>query len=306
MGKLDQLRQLGAKNVAESTGAARGDGLPPGLDLAAAAGMPARLVGLAKEKGAARIPIDRIVRDEAQPREEFDQESLARLAESLRTKGQLQPIRVAWDEARGVYVVLLGERRWRAAHLAGLTELSCIIQDGALDNADRLGLQLDENCLREDLKPIEQARSYRRLMEARGWSTRQLADELNIGQTSVVRALALLELPTQIQEQVEQGGLAVTVAHELAKLPSAPEQAELAKAVVDQGLTRAEVSEVIRAVRAKRPAPPSRLDPVTIALGGCSITVKWKRGDTTPVIQALRKAIRQLQEQGRAQDEQAA
>src|SRR4051794_7745753 len=113
MSKLDRLRQQGGRNVAESTGSARSDGLPPGLDLAAAAGMPARLIGLAKEKGAARIPVDRIVRDESQPREEFDEESLARLAESLRTRGQLQPIRVRWDEDRGVYVILLGERRWR-------------------------------------------------------------------------------------------------------------------------------------------------------------------------------------------------
>ena len=117
--KLDQLRHLGGRNVAESTGASRADGLPPGLDLTQSAGMPARLVGLAKEKGAARIPLERIERDPEQPRSEFDEESLARLAESLQARGQLQPIRVRWDEGRGVYVILLGERRWRAARMAG-------------------------------------------------------------------------------------------------------------------------------------------------------------------------------------------
>jgi ParB family chromosome partitioning protein len=301
MGKLDQLRQLGAKHVAESTGAARADGLPPGLDLQQAAGMPARLVGLTKEKGAARIPVDRIERDPHQPREDFDEESLTRLAESLRSKGQLQPIRVRWDEGKGSYIVLLGERRWRAAKMAGLAELSCIIHDGDLGPVDRLGLQLVENALREDLKPIEQARAYKQVMEARSWSTRQLADELQISQTSVVRALTLLELPAVVQDQVEQGGLPATTAAEIAKLDRPEDQVAVAQVAVEQGLGRHELVEIVKAVRARKPAPAPRPDPVTMDLGnGMTLKLTWRKTNGIDLVKALRRALKLAQEQAQA------
>ncbi len=110
--------------------------------------------GVARSQNTAEIRVDRIVRDANQPREEFDPEGLASLAESLKTRGQLQPIRVRWDEGRGVYVIVCGERRWRAAALAGLETLTCVIHEGEIDV---LAIQLIENALREDLKPIEQA-----------------------------------------------------------------------------------------------------------------------------------------------------
>jgi ParB family transcriptional regulator, chromosome partitioning protein len=305
--KLDQLRQLGGRNVAESTGAARAEGLPPGLDLAQAAGMPARLVGLAKEKGAARIPLDRIDRDPEQPRSEFDEESLTRLAESLRARGQLQPIRVRWDEGRGVYVILLGERRWRAARMAGLTELSCVIHDGHLGDDEKLAIQVVENALREDLRPVEQARAYRSLMDARSWSTRELAAELHVAQTSVVRALALLELPEAVQDSVERGELAPSVAAEVARLPDAGLQERVARAAVDEDLRRDEVAELVKAVRARRPAPAARPDPFELDLGdGTVVVVKWRKANRTTAVQALRKALREAQERERGGEVDAA
>jgi ParB family transcriptional regulator, chromosome partitioning protein len=298
--KLDQLRQLGGRNVAESTGASRADGLPPGLDLTQSAGMPARLVGLAKEKGAARIPLERIERDPEQPRSEFDEESLARLAESLRARGQLQPIRVRWDEGRGVYVILLGERRWRAARMAGLSELSCVIHEGNLADDEKLAIQVVENALREDLKPVEQARAYRSLMDARSWSTRELAAELHVAQTSVVRALSLLDLPETVQDRVERGELAPSVAAEVAKLPDPEIQERVARAAVDEGLKRDEVAELVKAVRARRPALATRPDPVEHDLGdGTVVIVKWKKNNRTTVVQALRKALKEAQDRER-------
>ena len=86
-----------------------------------------------------------------------------------------------------MYVILAGERRWRAARMAGLDKLSCVIHEGALADEEKLAMQLVENALRTDLKPVEQARAYRRLMDAKGYSTRDLAAELHIAQTSVVR-----------------------------------------------------------------------------------------------------------------------
>ena len=201
MGKLDEVKRA-------ATLGARPSAFPPGMDPSQAVGRPARLEGVRGDRSSAWIAVDRIERDPDQPREEFDEDALARLAESLKTRGQLQPIRVRWDEGRGVYVILAGERRWRAARMAGLAELQCVIHDAALTADERLALQLVENALRDDLKPVEQARAYKRLMEAKGWTMTELAAELGVHQTSVGRALALLELPCTVQEQVEQGALA--------------------------------------------------------------------------------------------------
>ena len=276
MAKRDDLKRAIGGNVAESMGAGRPAQLPAGLDPVSAVRRPRELEGVSKEKSAARIAVDRIVRDENQPREEFDAEALRRLAESLRTRGQLQPIRVRWDEGRGVYVILVGERRWRAAGLAGLAELSCTIEEGDLSAEQRLEIQLVENALREDLRPVEQAKAYRSLMEAKGWSGNQLSKELHIGQASVARALSLLELPPAVQARVEQGALAPSSAAEIAQLPDAETQAAVAEAAVTEGLKRDEVKALVRAVKSQRPAPKPRPDPVTYDLGDCTVTVRWK------------------------------
>jgi ParB family transcriptional regulator, chromosome partitioning protein len=304
MSKREELLRSGGGNILSSMGTGQNQELPTGLDPATALRRPAHLEGLTREKAAARITVDRIVRDPDQPREEFDEEALQRLADSLRTRGQLQPIRVRWDEGRGAYVILVGERRWRAAQQAGLTELSCIVVDGELPPDERLMIQLVENALREDLRPVEQARAYKALMEAREWSGNQLAKELHIAQSSVVRALALLELPAPVQAQVEQGALAATVAAELTKLPESAMQAEVAQAIVDQGLTRSEVAEVVKAVRARRPAQ-TRPDPVEVDLGdGITVVVRYRKPTTVTAQQALRKALKVLQDRDR--DDQAA
>jgi ParB family transcriptional regulator, chromosome partitioning protein len=302
MSKREDLLRAGGGNILSSMGAGGARELPPGMDPSTALRRPAHLEGLSKEKAGARIALDRIVRDEAQPREEFDEEALARLAESLRTRGQLQPIRVRWDEGRGAYVILVGERRWRAARLAGLAELSCIIVDGEMPTDERLMIQLVENALREDLRPIEQARAYRALMEARGWSGNQLAKELHIAQSSVVRALSLLDLPEPVQARVEQGTLAATVAHELTKLNDPAVQAELAATIVDQQLTRSEVEEVVKAVRARRPAQ-GRPEPVAVDLGdGIIVVVRYRKPSSVTAVQALRRAMKVLQEQMRGDE----
>ena len=241
MGKMEELLKATGGNVDESMGAGDSPRIAPPTSAA-----PARWQGVVKAKDVALIPLDRIVRDEGQPREEFDEEALARLADSLKARGQLQPIRVRWDEGRGAYVVVVGERRWRAAQRAGLPALTCVIVDRPMDPGELLAVQLVENALREDLKPVEQARAYRKLMEANGWSSRQLAAELAVSQAAVVKALALLELPAPVQEAVEQGALAPSIAYEVARLEGPEAQAAMAEAATAEGLTR---DEVVRAVR---------------------------------------------------------
>ena len=154
------------------------------------------------------IPIDQITADPSQPREDFDEESLKRLAHSLETRGQLQPIRVRWSEEEGKWMIIAGERRWRAARQSQMIrELACIVVDRTMAPDEILHEQLVENCLREDLKPIEQAKAFQRVMEARAWSATRMADELGISAPTVTRALALLRLPEDIQQAVDAGVL---------------------------------------------------------------------------------------------------
>ena len=187
MGKLDDMRRRrrGRGGIDRSRGAP--DRRPigrPGRSLVSPVG------GVSKVKNAALIPLDRIAVDPDQPRDEFEPEALARLAESLKARGQLQPIRVRWDEGSSAYVIVCGERRWRAAGMAGLSGLECIVMDAPVGTDELLALQLVENLMREDLKPIEQAKAFRSLMDQHGWSTHRVAGELGVSQNHVVTGVA--------------------------------------------------------------------------------------------------------------------
>lgn len=305
MSKMDKLRQMSAGNVAESMGAGLDvptGAMPPGFGPRAT---PAHLQGVVRSKDVAQIQLDRIAPDPDQPREEFDTEGLARLAESLNTRGQLQPIRVRWDEGRGLYVIVCGERRWRAAKIAEMASVACVIVEGPITASDLLAIQLVENALREDLKPIEQAKAYRLLMDRNGWSTRRIARELSIAQPQVVRTLALLNLPEAVQDQVEQGALAPATAYEIGKLDGDAEQKAMADRVLSQKLTRSEAVEAVRSrkagVKDKPVAAEFRVsDAVTVS-------VKYRKADRLSVVQALRLALKQAQEEERGQGrEQAA
>jgi ParB family chromosome partitioning protein len=249
------------------------------------------------------IRLDRIVPDPNQPRKEFDPEALERLAESLKARGQLQPIRVRWDGAADRYVVVVGERRYRAAQLAGLDTLACVVTSGDVAPEDLVEDQLIENALREDLKPIEQAHAYRALLAARGLSHRELAERLQIGHASITRALALLDLPTLIQEAVEQEQLPASVAYEIGKVPDRAGQAELARRAVAEGLNRDQVVAAVRTARGKPKGKGRGGRKVTArtfkAAGGSKVTVENRRGLDAPTIAAaLREVLEGLEAEG--------
>ena len=310
MGKLDDLRRKAVGNIDESMGAGRpAPGAMHGVSAPAVRSVPARLQGLVRSQNAAEIPLAKIIPDPDQPREEFDEASLERLADSLRTRGQLQPVRVRWDEASGVYVLVCGERRWRAATLAGMSTLSCVIHDGPVEPGELLALQLIENCVREDLKPVEQARAFRTLMESNGWSGNQLARALGIPQPSVVRALALLELPAPVQERVEQGALAPATAYEISKVADTAHQQALAELVVEGGLTRSQTIDAVRRARprsakgggAKGKKPTVRV----IRTSAAKVTVEFRKAvSPADVLAALREAVSRVEAEAR--DGQAA
>lgn len=167
MGKLDELRRTATGNFDESMG--RGQGAIPGVSAPGPRPVSSRLQGVARSANAASIPLDRIVPDPDQPREAFEPAVLERLAASLRETGQLQPIRVRWDEDGDRYVIICGERRWRAAGLAGHTTMQCVIVEGPVEPGELLTLRLIEDCVRGDLRPSEQARDFRALMDRNAW-----------------------------------------------------------------------------------------------------------------------------------------
>ena len=197
-------------------------------------------------KEAATIRRDRIVPDPDQPRTEFDEIELEHLAGSLRDRGQLQPIRVRWDGEADRYVIVLGERRWRAAGLIGLESMACVVVDGVATSEDLLEDQLVENALRSDLRPIELARSYQALMTARGLTQRALAERLHVSAASVAKAVALLNLPGPIQREVDAGTIGPDVAYQLSKVGDAREQAELAGRALAGSIRRDDIQERTR------------------------------------------------------------
>lgn len=294
MSKLDALKRLAGGNAAESMARP----LMHGASAAPAPAVPERLQGVTRSKAAAEIALGKIVPDPDQPREEFDAEALARLAESMKARGQLQPIRVRWDGGRERYVIVCGERRWRAAGLAGLTTMSCVVMDGPASPAELLALQLVENLIREDLRPVEQARAFRSLMDANGWSTHQLARELAITQSAVVRALALLDLPEPVQAAVERGALPPATAYELSKLDDAEAVTEVAGRVVAEGLSRSEAVAVVRERSRKGRGARSRKPTTRMFRTGAGprVTIEWGRGLSVEVIvAALTEALARAQ-----------
>jgi ParB family chromosome partitioning protein len=208
--------------------------------------------GRTQLREACKIRLDRIVPDPNQPRKEFDEASLGELADSLKTRGQLQPIRVRWDEAAEVYVVVVGERRLRAAQQAGLDSVVCVVAPGNATPEELLEDQLVENALRQDLKPVEEARAYRQLLDRLGISQRQLAERLHVSPQKVTRALALLDLPADVQESVEQGAIAPQTAYEISRIEDSAEQQELIEKARRGELKREVVRE--RATKAPRKA----------------------------------------------------
>jgi ParB family chromosome partitioning protein len=244
MASFKNLHQAGA-NVVGSLARTAPAAAPPQATAAARA-----FEGRTQLREACKIRLDRVIADPNQPRKEFDEAGLAELAESLKTRGQLQPIRVRWDEAAERYVVVVGERRWRAAQRAGLDSIVCVVAPGNASPEELLEDQLVENALRQDLKPVEEARAYRQLLDRLSISQRQLAERLHVSPQKVTRALALLELPVDVQESVEQGAIAPQTAYEISRIDDTDEQRELIEKARRGELKREAVRE--RATKSPR------------------------------------------------------
>ncbi len=172
--------------------------------------------GITDLRDAREIPVARLTPNPYQPRQTFDQAGLDELAASIRQHGILQPLLVRPDPAReGDHQIAAGERRWRAAQLASLQTVPCIVRE--LDDAAMEEIALVENIQRDDLSPLDEARAYRRLMDRLGLSMRTLSERLGKSHTFVVDRLKLVSDP-RIEAAVESGAVGATVAVEIAGL----------------------------------------------------------------------------------------
>jgi ParB family chromosome partitioning protein len=318
MGKEDALLRRAGDNMVESIGVR-------GNTVAAVRGLPkpataARYAGLSRSRTAGEVDIDRIIPDPTQPRTDFDEESIDRLAESIQARGQLQPIRTRWAEPLGMWVIVSGERRFRAARRAGLRTVKCEFIEGELTEDEVLEDQLTENLQREDLRPLDQARAFHELMTRRGWSGRELARRLHLNQSTVARALALLDLPPEVREKVDAGRIGPSVAYEIAKAETPERQRRLAKEVVAGDLTRDATAAAVRrkkagagprdgrpgngpraeAARGTSPASgPTTLSYTVPAGATISITFPRRSVSTDDVRAAVRQLLDQLDGQSR-------
>ena len=271
------------------------DGAPP-----ARSSIERQGEGRRRLETACAIRLERIIPDPSQPRTEFDRESLSRLAESLKTRGQLQPIRVRWDESADRYVVVVGERRYRAATLAGFDTIACVVTASDAAPEDLLEDQLVENALREDLKPIEQAKAYQSLLTAKGLTQGRLAERLQIGQASIARAVALLDLPEPIRDAVERGAIAPNTGYELTKVKDPVEQEVLAREASEGRLGRDEIqrrtkSHPGKTSKGRGGKPAKTTQRVFRTAPGPKIIAEFKRGlDVELIRAALLDALAQL------------
>ena len=262
--------------MAKEKGLAKGLGALLGEDFSADFSAPA-----------STLPLSQIESCRSQPRKSFDQEKLEELAESIRQHGVIQPLTVR-KLSSGYYQIIAGERRWRAARLAGLSEVPAVIIEA--DDRTAMELAMIENLQREDLNPMEEAEGYRTLVESYGMTQEQAASSVGKSRSAVANAMRLLDLSQPLRELVASGGL--SAGHARALLPLSPAQrTEAADEILRSGLSVRQTEQLVKRLQAggekkKPPQKPAAVDYVAEAekslssrLGrACRISHGKKRG----------------------------
>lgn len=200
------------------------------------------------------LPVEQITPNPDQPRRAFEPEALAELAASLKNRGVLQPLIVRPHPTEpGIYQIVAGERRWRAAQIAQLHDLPVIVRE--LGDTEVLEIAIIENIQRADLNPIEEAASFRQLMERFGHTQERLADALDKSRSHISNLLRLLNLPEQVQAFVRDGKL--TAGHARA-LITTDDPVGLARRVIEKGLSVRETEALARQASMPKPASQPR------------------------------------------------
>jgi ParB family transcriptional regulator, chromosome partitioning protein len=215
------------------------------------------------------VPIDRIHPNPNQPRQSFDETSLAELAQSIRANGIIQPLTVC-ETSNGLYTIVAGERRWRAAKLVGLAEVPVFIR--AAESDKLLELALIENIQREDLNPMETARAFDQLIDQYRLTHEQIAERTGKDRSTITNSLRLLRLAPEVQEHVANGRIAMGHARALLALEHPASQIALSGQVIEKDLSVRATELLVRQMLASKPAdtkaplnPEKKLDANTKA-----------------------------------------
>ena len=227
-------------------------GLGRGLDIL--------LPELDEPTGATEIALSDIDPNPDQPRRAFDREGLETLAESIRQSGILQPLLVVPEGAR--YRIVAGERRYRAARMAGLASVPCVVRE--LDVQQRMEAALIENLQRQDLNPMEEAAGIRALMDECGYTQELAAQRVGRSRPAVANLLRLLALPEEIQQMVRDGELSAGHARVLAGISGKHTQLALARRIINEGLSVREAEHL--AALPEKPAPKPQTAPLAVEL----------------------------------------
>ena len=203
--------------------------------------------------GLTDLPVSQIEPGRYQPRSVMDPEKLEELAESIKTQGLIQPVVVRPLAKADQYELIAGERRWRATQMAGLDTIPAIVR--AIEDESALALALIENIQREDLNPLEEATSIKRLIDEFDLTHAEAAHAVGRSRAAVSNLLRLLELEASVRQWIEQGQL--NMGHARALLTLAPaDQAELAKKAVNEGWSVRQIEQAVRSGSGKRAQTP--------------------------------------------------
>ena len=216
-------------------------------------------------QGAMYLPISEVESNSAQPRKFFDEAALAELADSIRQHGIIQPLTVR-RLSSGYYQIIAGERRWRAARLAGLSEVPVTVIEA--DDRKAAELAMIENLQREDLNPMEEAAGYRSLIDQHHMTQEEAANRVGKSRSAVTNALRLLELAPAVQNQVEAGLL--SAGHARALVPLSPaQQVQAANAIIEGGLSVRQTEALAKRLSAgekpEKKAPADEVDYAAVA-----------------------------------------
>ena len=180
------------------------------------------------------LPLHKVEPNKSQPRQDFDEEELEALAESIRLHGVIQPLTVRQLDS-GYYQIIAGERRWRASRMAGLTEIPAVVIEA--DDKKAMELALIENLQRQDLNPVEEALGYQSLMSDYGLTQEETSGRVGKSRSAVANALRLLNLSVPVLEKVRSGELSAGHARAVLSLKSEKKQQEAAQKIIALGLS---------------------------------------------------------------------
>ena len=202
----------------------------------------------AERRGIINLGIEEIHPDKHQPRRHFDEAHIAELAESIKSKGLLLPLIVR--RAHEGYVLVAGERRWRAAQKAGLRELPAMVRE--VTEKEAFELALIENIQREDLNPLEEAEAYKRLIEEHGLTQEELAGRVHKERSTIANALRLLRLPDSIKQAIVAGQLSMGHARALLAIADEGDLRKAADKVIAEELSVRAAEALVQRLKSKR------------------------------------------------------